>query len=349
MKGKEEKNKLGKLDREDFRRLIAPELEVGPPFLVPPAFGQDFGAIRLDEDGVLVVSSDPLAINPQLGWKRSGRLALQVVASDVALSGIAPEFISTNWNLPPEVSGEDFRAMWKGFCETARAREIKIAGGHTGRYGEATLPIVGGGTAFGLGKKADLLSGEPRAGDELVLFNKLGLEAAGILAFYFPEKVSSLVGPEAVQEAKLSFDSLDPVLHFKKLARTAGAKAVHDLAEGGLLGGLQELLGRRKDGPGLRLKTEKIEIKEAVGNITRSLDLDPLKITSTGSALVLLDCQAEKYGKKLQAEGLEVTPLGRLTASGEIELERQGEISPLKKPVQDSFWEVFGELNREKD
>lgn len=74
--------------------------------LVGPAAGVDVSVVDIGKDQVLISTTDPIAINPPLGMERSAWLALHVIASDLATSGIPPQFISGQFLASPFVSGE---------------------------------------------------------------------------------------------------------------------------------------------------------------------------------------------------------------------------------------------------
>lgn len=101
----------GKIPASFFERVIKPHLgRANDSLLVGPAAGVDVSVVDIGKDQVLISTTDPIAINPPLGMERSAWLALHVIASDLATSGIAPQFISVNFSLPPRTLKKSSRS-----------------------------------------------------------------------------------------------------------------------------------------------------------------------------------------------------------------------------------------------
>jgi len=345
----EERPPLGKFGKRSLERYVFPYLDSSNATITVPRFGSDYNAVALDGEKVLVVSTDPLAISPQLGWERSGRLALQVITTDVAVSGIAPNYLVANWNLPPTTSDETFEKIWRGFTEEARRSEVKIAGGHTGRYEGSSFPTIGAGTAFGVGKKEYLVPQTPSPGDEIFLLNHLGLEASAIFSFYFPERLSDGTSPSIVAEVKQRFDELRPTSDLCYLSSLPGVKALHDIAEGGLFGGVQEILASGQGQCGARIVRDFVKVDDRVARICSFLDLDPLKITSIGSGIALVSPdRVNEFTRLVEDKDLPVEEIGEVTASNEISIEKKDGTETLIGPIRDEFWARLSEFKGNK-
>lgn len=327
---------LGKFNEEKFNRIIAPSLGSNPDLIASPNFGSDFNAIRINNE-VLVLSTDPLAVSPQLGWKRSARLALQVITTDVAVSGIPPSYLLVNWNLPPNLSDGQFEKIWTEFTREAKREKITIVGGHTGRYQGINLPIVGAATALGTGPEAKLLREKPRPEDVLLVVNYPGVEACGFFSFFFPPQVRKMIGEESRQAIIRRFDNLQPTRDFNQLAKLKGVRKLHDLAEGGLLGGIQEILSGSSLGADVVLDNVP-QIKE-VARLCRHLNLDPLKITSVGAGVAVVEkSHVSQFLHQTKEKNLTTNRIGTLTSSGKLQLLKDDESRILKEPIQDQFW-----------
>lgn len=331
-------NPLGKFNQEELQRYVFPHIEKDGRVLSSPRFGSDFNAVRISKDRVLVTSTDPLAISPQLGWERSARLAFHVIASDVAVSGVAPGYLITNWNLPPQISYEEFEKVWSEFAGEARDHKVSVIGGHTGRTADGNFPTVGAGTVFGLGKTSELISSEIEPGDKLYLVNRLGLESVAIFRFYFPQRLGEVLSPGELDAVKHEFDELKPTSILTDLA--AGfkyLKKIHDVAEGGLIGGLQELIADRDCGALIKEKSLKIDplVEKACGY----LDLDPLRITSIGSAiLVVPGDKVTRFEQAITGFQIELHAIGEIIQQDEILLETQSGTKKIPELSHDEFW-----------
>lgn len=338
---------LGKFGEESLNRSVFPYLDESDSCKTRLRFGSDYNVVELEEGNALVLSTDPLAISSELGWKRSGKLALHVITTDVAVSGISPGYLVVNWNLPPNMTDKTFEKVWQGFTSEAARVGVKVVGGHTGRYKSQTLPMVGAGTAFGVGPASKLLTGEFYPGDEIYLLNELGLEAAAIFAFYYPEVLSKDISTKTLTRVRQKFDMLQPTSKLSIISSLPGVRVLHDVAEGGFLGGIQELLS--SGDLGARIDRDRVEVYPEVSQICRQTKLDPMRITSIGSGIAIVSSDQE--GKFLQAarnEGIEVEDVGEITDTGEIEIiTNRHEEETLTEPVEDEFWTRLSQFEEE--
>ena len=341
-----ENPELGKLDQKSFSELIAPYLPKSSSLILGPKFGSDYAAVSLSEGQVLVTSTDPLALSPELGWKRSARLALQVVVADVAVSGIPPNYLVVNWNLPLPLEDRDFREIWREFCSEAESRGILIIGGHTGRYSGLDFPIAGSATVFGTGAPSDLLMPtDVEVGDQIVLFNEPAAEAAGIFSYYFPDRLSSDLGSKDLNHLQTLFEALDPITDFTHLSALPEMVMLHDLAEGGLLGGLQEVVSSA--GLGTEIERSKIDLDPVVKEACNLLRLDPLQVTSVGAGLgIVRKGKVSDLLKKTKARRIKATPIGSIISEREVAIGTESGRNLITEPIRDRFWNRLEEFSK---
>ncbi len=55
--------------------------------------GVDVGIVEISEDHVMALTTDPVFIVPEYGWERSAWLAVHILASDAATSGLKPVYM----------------------------------------------------------------------------------------------------------------------------------------------------------------------------------------------------------------------------------------------------------------
>ena len=148
---------LGKIDRDVFESVVAPHLGADrDDVALGPTHGVDFGVLSVG-DRAVVVATDPLSILPDLGHERAGRLALDVVLADVAVSGIAPTHVTVSLTLPPAFTEEALAATWRGLADYAEELGVAVVAGHTARYAGIDTSWVGAATALGVGDFEDLI------------------------------------------------------------------------------------------------------------------------------------------------------------------------------------------------
>ena len=338
-----DESSLGKFSRKNFEDIVLPFIKSGPETIFPPRFGMDFSAIRMENGKIMVTSSDPLAISPEIGWNRSGRLAFQVVAADVAASGISPRYISVNWNLPPEITDGQFEKVWSDFVLEAEDCGVEIIGGHTARYEGCQFPMVGAATVLGVGSENDLLTKKVSEGDVLFLLNYPGLEAASILALYYPQLLDNRLEKLQIEDLIRKFDRTNVVNDLQKISSYPGVALAHDLAEGGLIGGLGEMVNTMD--AGVKIEKENINVPKNVEMICSEFDLDPLKITSVGAAvLVIKKSRLEEFQNSLENK-INLTAIGRIEGK-HVTVKDGEETYQEKDSVRDLFWDKLSKLKK---
>jgi hydrogenase maturation factor len=127
--------KIGKLTLDEFHRYIAGRL--GAPnrrALVPPQAGVDAGVIDVGDGNVLVVAEEPIFPAPGLPLETFGWFTVHIGASDVAVMGVPPQFMTYTLLMPPATPDEDLRIMVDSIHRAALELDIAIVGGHTGYY-----------------------------------------------------------------------------------------------------------------------------------------------------------------------------------------------------------------------
>jgi hydrogenase expression/formation protein HypE len=335
---------LGKIDRHFFDEVIYPHLGAkDPTVLLGPRHGVDFGVVELG-DKVLVSSADPVYIAPALGWERAAWFALHILASDVAVSGIRPRYLSIDLNLPPEMSEEVLRTIWETIHREAEKLGIAIVSGHTARYAGCNYPMVGGATIFGVDDRSKLV--DPRSarpGDLVIITKGPAIETTGLMSVQFPEFIEERLGPEAVKEAQGIFYQMSVVHDCAVVAETGGVHAMHDATECGVWGGLFEMAEAGEYG--LRIWPERIVVQDIVAKTCAVFDIDPFKAISEGTLIAVLEpAKAEEAVAALKAEGIPASIVGEVVPREEgTNLIYPDHVEPLVHPKVDPFWIRFEE------
>jgi hydrogenase maturation factor len=266
---------LGKIDRTFFDRVVYPNLgALDSSVLVAPQHGVDFGAVDLGGGQVMVMATDPLFIQPSLGFERAAWFAFHIIVSDVAVSGLTPRYLTLDWNLPPEIADEEFEIICRTFDREARALGIGIVTGHTARYTGCAYPMVGGATAIATGSRDKLVT--PRGatpGDQVIVTKGPAIEATGLLAVEYGEFLQQAIGAKATEEAKAVFFQMSPIQDALTAAAVGGVTAMHDATECGVWGGLVEIA--EASGVGLRIDRDAIRVMPAVQQTCSFFGIDP--------------------------------------------------------------------------
>ena len=329
---------LGKIDSEVFREIIYPKLGASrDDVALGPRHGVDFGVLDIGDQAV-VIATDPLSILPSLGLERAGRLALEIVLTDVAVSGIPPTHLAVSLSLPPSFTDEDLAAMWTGLAEHAESLGVSIVSGHTARYPGIDSSWVGGATVLGVGRHADVIRPDGATpGDELVITTGPGVEFAGLLATLYPESLGLPAEPVATAQERV--EDIAAVRDAVTAGAVGGVSAMHDATEGGLLGGMVEMA----QGAGVRfdIDSERVPLAPGVAAVCEAVAVDPWHVTSAGTLiLAVADGHASSVVDALRAEGTTTARIGTVSSGSGVFVDGTAHSPPARDPA----WTVFDQL-----
>jgi hydrogenase expression/formation protein HypE len=326
------------VDRSFFDERIYPHLGAErEDVLVSPQHGVDFGAIEIGER-VVVLATDPVFVMPSLGFERAAWFAIHILLADVAVSGIAPTHLSIDFNLPPEITDEEFATVWETFDREASELNVSVVTGHTARYAGCNYPMVGGATSIAVGDPADLVRPDgARVGDRVLLTKGPAIEATALLAVEFEDLLHEWgVDEDEIDAGKERFYEMSPVRDALVAAAAGPVSAMHDATEGGVIGGLTEMA--RSAGVGIEVGTEEIPIQPGVEGICEAFEIDPWVSISEGTLLLTVPPDgADDVLDALSSEGIVAAEVGTVSEGSGLSVD--GEAA--EPPERDPFWAAF--------
>jgi hydrogenase maturation factor len=338
---------IGKIASRVFSDVIFPHLGARRrDILVGPRHGVDAGIIRIGGGQVLAVTTDPLYVEPQLGWGRASWFAVHIVASDAATTGLAPSHICVDLNLPPTVSDGDLEALWLGIDGACREIGLAIITGHTGRYEGCSFPMLGGATVLAIGPEDGYVTpAMARPGDALLMTKGVAIETAALLAISFPQLLADRLGERTTQAADSLFRQLSVVRDASISAgvgvRARGVTSMHDATERGLFGSLHEIA--EASGVGAIVDRDAIGILPEVRSICDLFHIDPCTASSEGT--LILTCvpdRVEAVMGRLRDSGIASYRIGEIVPAREgVRIVAGGRAEPLPRPAEDAFWPAY--------
>lgn len=331
-------------NRHIYRKLGKPDASV----LVKPQNGVDFGVIDLGPR-VLVLSTDPFYVASELGMEKAAWFAVHILASDVAVSGIAPRYLAVDLNLPPQISEDELVRLWDSVHRECRKLGISVVTGHTARYAGCDYPMVGGATMFGLGRKKELVNPLSRPGDAVIISKGPAIETTGLMAAYFPEVIQERYGAAFLKRARDIFYQMSTVKDASIAASIGGLSVMHDATECGIWGGLFEIAQHSR--VGMSIDLDKIVLQDEARLVCSCFGLDPYKSISEGTLLATADRKkAAQIVSALEDEGIPASIAGEVTPREEgMRIFSGNKISVLEHPRVDPFWSKFEECLKKKN
>jgi hydrogenase maturation factor len=338
---------VGKISREVFARAIQPRLgAVRPEVLMGPRHGVDVGVIDVEEQQVVVVTTDPFYVVPEYGWDRAAWFAVHIVASDAATSGLAPRYCTVDLNLPLSMTDGDLSALWAAVHETCREIGVAVVTGHTGRYEGCQYPMLGAATMLSVGAKDSFVTPElAQAGDAVLVTKGAAIETTGVFGVAFPERLRRELGPDVAKAAAALFYQMsvvkDAAAAVSVGVRERGVTSMHDATERGIWGGLVEMAEASETG--LVIERDAIPVRDEVRAVCDLYEIDPYSASSEGT--LLLTCRPHKVAAviaRLGESGIEAQLIGEVTPADEgVRVVVQGRVQPLHAPLNDSFWPAY--------
>ena len=330
---------LGKIDRDFFDEYIYPNLGAErEDVALGPQHGVDFGVVDVGERAV-AMASDPVFVMPSLGFERAAWFAFHILMSDVAVSGLAPTHLSVDFNLPPEITDEEFRTVWETFDEEAHELGVSVVTGHTGRYAGCNYPMVGGATAVSVGDFDDLVRPDgAEVGDRLVVTKGPAIEATGLLSIQFESLMAETLDDATIEDATDRFYDMSPVRDALTAAAAGPVTAMHDATECGIYGGCYEM--GRAAGVGVELETDRVPVQPGVREACDFFGIDPWISISEGTLLAAVDPDGvDSVLAALESEGIPAADAGEIVEGAGVVVDGE----PTDHPGVDPFWETFEE------
>ena len=338
---------MGKISAEVFDELIYPHLgRRRKSVLVGPKHGVDIGIVDIGAGRVMAMTTDPVFIVPEYGFERAAWFAVHILCSDAVTSALRPTYLSIDLNLPLEMTRSELEIVWKKIDSECNKLGVAIVCGHTARYSGCNYPMVGGATVISIGEKSRYVTPQMAArGDQIVITKGAAIEATGIFALAFRDRIREAFGEEFSRRAEEIFFQMSVVEDALTAAsvgtRENGVTAMHDATECGVWGGLYEVAKASK--VGMRIEKERIIILDEVEKICAKFGMDPYSSISEGT--LIITCKEKKVGpllKKLAQKKIPASVVGEVIPESKgIVLVEGGREWPLEHPRVDPFWPAF--------
>jgi hydrogenase maturation factor len=338
--------KIGKIDPETFSNFLLRRLGAeDDTVVVPPFTGVDAGVVELGDGKVLIVAEDPILAIPGQPLEIFGWYTVHIGASDVAVMGVKPRYMTYTLLLPPETSDADLETIVESIHEAALELGIAIVGGHTGRYPGLAAPLVGGVTVFAVAEEGGYVTPRgARPGDEVILTKGPAIEAAGILATVREKALLKSHPKDLVERAKALCKEMSVVKDAMVAVEAGGVTSMHDATEGGVIGGLFEVANA--SGVGMVVDEASFVYPEEVKMICDFFGIDPVAAIAEGSLIITAKAESSTgIIGRLHSAGIRASVVGTVTADPEERVMKRsdGRTVPLEIPEQDPFWPVFFE------
>ncbi len=325
----------GKVPNEVLDKIVLSKInKFRKDIILRPGIGEDCAAIDFD-DYACILSTDPITG----AAKDIGQLAVHISCNDIASCGVAPMGLMVTILCPVGTSEAELGKVMEQLSDTAAKLNVEIIGGHT-EVTPAVNKIVISTTCIGKALKDKVISSRgARPGDSVIITKSAGLEGTAIIANDLEHKIAGKIPEEQLKLAKSYINSIS-VVKEGVIAGEFGAAAMHDITEGGVLGAAWEIA--EASGTGIIIDKDKIPVEEVTALICQALELDVLKLISSGC--MLITCQkGEELCSLLEKNNIKASIIGTVTANKDERIlisKKEGTVKEIEPPGADELYKV---------
>lgn len=325
--------KVGKIPESVLKRSVFKQIHTKrEEVLLGAGVGEDCAAIKLAEDEMFVISTDPITGTAE----DIGHLAIHVTMNDLASAGAQPIGVMLTILLPEYAQEADLKKMMGQMEQVCNELNVQIMGGHTEVTKVVNQPLIsvcGVGKAK-VGKLVSTAGANP--GDDILASKWIGLEGTSIIAKEKESELSQRYPQELIRTAQ-GFDRYLSVLPEAAVAIRSGVSAMHDVTEGGIFGALWEMA--ESSGVGLEIDLRKIPVKQETIEVCEFFHINPYELISSGCMLMAspdgntLLCELEKAG-------IHAAVIGKATTGNDRVLLNEEERRFLEPPKTDELYDL---------
>lgn len=337
----------GKIQNSFFKSLVFPYCgKERSEVIVGPQYGVDVSIVKLANGLAMAATSDPLSLIPTLGLRESAWLSVQLMANDMATTGLAPMYAQFVLNLPATLSAEEFASYWKHIHEYCSRLGVAITGGHTARFEGLQSTVSGGGTMITIAPYEHMITSKgARPGDRVIMTKECALLSTAILSLSFPDTVKKACGEEIHRRGCDLFyetSAVEAGLAAGEAGRHGkGITAMHDVTEGGVMGALYELA--HASHCGLIIEEDKIPVGVAQQQICDHFNIDPKYCVGAGAMIITANAdKCESVLSQLRAKSIKASVIGEIVDRDRgLIIQNGNEQSQMRHPEADPYWDAF--------
>ncbi len=300
-------------------------------------------------DGVAVRPGHPML----MARTPTGRLVvglpgnpLAAVAGVVTLVEAVLRAMIVDLNLPPDLSDEDLDSLWGAYSNRVRRPRHSIVTGHTARYAGCAWPMMEGATCIALGPQDGYITPSmARPGDRVLVTKGAAIEATALFAAAYGDRLTDPVGTPVVAAALELLGAMTVVPEARVAAacgvRDQGVTAMHDAAEGGVLGGLLEIADASD--VGMMVERAAIPVRPRSAPSATQPAWIPMPPSRRARSCSRSDQpHAARVLAALHEGGIDAAEIGEVVPDPtELSLVVDGRPEPLTHPGVDPFWAAY--------
>lgn len=326
---------IGKLPNSLLESLVLNKIKNNrQEVLVGSSIGEDTAVLDMGEN-YIIISCDPITGSNS----NIGKLGVHISVNDISTKGAEPVGILLTLLLPPNTKQEEISQIMKEVEEETESLNMDIIGGHTEITTVVNKPVLVT-TVVGKVKKDEIPNKEIIQPGFIVAMSKTaGLEGTAIIAHDKAEELKGIIPEQLMKEAISQLKNIS-VLKEGKFSRKYRIGYMHDVTESGIEGAIWEASEAIEYG--LLIEKDKIPLLDSTKEICNFFKIDPYKLISSGSMLLIIDpMDYESYKKDLNRNNILLSQIGLVTAKKGVKYSKKGSEVPIDFPGPDELYKVI--------
>ncbi|WXG47538.1 MAG: AIR synthase family protein [Candidatus Atabeyarchaeum deiterrae] len=327
---------LGKVPGDILKRIVFKLTgATNPHVLSGPSIGQDAAVIEY-QGKLLVAKSDPISgAENNVGW-----LAVHINANDIAVRGAKPLFYLSIIMLPENSDSSTLEEVCKGIDFAAKELDVSVVGGHTEVTSAVSRPVLCGTMIGEASRNKIILTSGAKIGDTIIVTKNVALEGTAIIASDRYNELRGALGDKLLRQSQWFKTRISVVKEALAAADTGFVNCMKDPTEGGLLQALNEIAEASK--VGYSIDERLVPIEEETKRICENLQLDPLKLISSGMLVVTVPEQKEKRViEKINGVGVKAAKIGTIKSKGRTARRLSGKTEKVEEFVTEELWRAL--------
>ncbi|HEY9063224.1 MAG TPA: AIR synthase family protein [Pseudobacteroides sp.] len=324
---------IGKIPNSILKEIVLGKLNNNrKEILLRPGIGEDCCAVDFGEYAC-VLTTDPItgAVN------QVGNIAVNVACNDIASSGAEPLGLLITLLAPPRTTEKDIETIMTSICDTATVLNVDIIGGHTEITAAVNQVVIISTAVAKILKDKLVTTSGAKPGDDIVMTKSAGIEGTAIIASDYEKLLRERMSKDKIDKAK-DFVKRISVVKEGVIAGRFGVNSMHDVTEGGILGALWEIGEASR--VGMEVYEEMIPVEDETSLICNILNINPLKLISSGSLLITCADGLALIGE-LNKNGVNAALIGKVTHGTNRVLYGRNGIEIIDEPETDELFKII--------
>ena len=306
--------------------------------VIPPRVGEDCSIIKVGDD-LVAVTSDPITFtSKRLTW-----YCVQINVNDIVMVGALPKWMVLTLLLPKYFSENMVKELFDELDIAIKKYGIELIGGHTEITPGINNPIAIA-TLIGTFKKPEnyLDKRKIKEGDLIYLVKGIAIEGTSIIANEKEEELERYFDRDFINRVKNFL--YDPGISVYREAIVFhdmdSIVAMHDPTEGGLFGGIFEML--EPLGLGAEIFYKNIFIYPETIKLCEIFKIKPEFLIASGCIIVVVKNKKEReFLKYIKGIKVPINKIGIIRGDGRFLVNYGDVIEELEEPGGDEIAKIF--------